>query len=241
MALHSRPGDPHQDTAEVKQFFDQWEIYRKIVDNDLLYHRDAYAAIGAVLRSIERPFSFLDLGAGDASSTAAVLSPLKVTRYEAVDLSGIALDLARQNVGGLDCGKTFVQGDYFQHVRERAADVDVAFIGLSLHHLQAGDKAEFFTAIHRFLAPGGWLIFYEPIRGDTESRDEVLARWWEVARHWNVLTSVELQKAKEHVFTCDYPEPLEVWRSMAVQAGFADMQIPFTDADSLYAVMACRR
>jgi len=83
----------------VQQFFDQWKIYRKVVAADYLHHRGAYAAIGNVLRQIAQPLSFLDLGSGVTSATAAVLKCSKLRSYEAVDISGVALNLAEKKSG----------------------------------------------------------------------------------------------------------------------------------------------
>ena len=85
----------------------------------------------------------------------------------------------------------------------------------------------------------GRLIFYEPIRTVTESREEILARWWEVARHWTELNAAELQKVKDHVFGSDYPESVEGYFAMAERAGFRGTRVLFTDPDRLYAVFDC--
>ena len=224
---------------EVRQFFDQWEIYRKVVAADYLHHRGAYAAIGKVLRRIARPFSFLDLGSGDASATAAVLKDSKLRSYEAVDISGVALSLAEKNMAGFSGGKKFIQGDFFQHVMNRSALCDVIFVGLSLHHLQDGDKEAFIAKARELLPADGRLIFYEPIRDVAESREDILVRWWEVARHWTELNWGELQKVKEHVFGYDYPEPVEWYAAMAERTGFRGTRVLFSDADRLYAVFDC--
>jgi len=224
---------------KVREFFDQWEIYRKVVGADYLNHRGAYAAIGEVIARIAQPFSFLDLGAGDASATASVLQDSKLQHYEAVDISGVALSLAEKNMAGFSGGKKFIRGDFFQQVKERRESCDVIFIGLSLHHLQEADKGTFFSKVRGLIPEGGRLMFYEPIRECTESREEVLARWWELARSWALLDAGELQKVKEHVFGSDYPEPVEGYFAMAERAGFRGTRVLFTDPDRLYAVFDC--
>ncbi|MFZ4681730.1 MAG: class I SAM-dependent methyltransferase [Terrimicrobiaceae bacterium] len=223
----------------VQQFFDQWEIYRKVVAADYLHHCGAYAAIGDVLRQIPRPFSFLDLGSGDASATAAVLKDSKFRSYEAVDISSVALSLAKKNMAGFSGGKKFIQGDFFQHVMNRSEPCDVIFVGLSLHHLQAADKQAFIAKARELLPADGRLIFYEPIRYLTESREDILVRWWEVARTWTELNAGDLQKVKDHVFGYDYPEPVEWYAAMAERAGFRGTRVLFSDADRLYAVFDC--
>ena len=224
---------------KVREFFDQWEIYRKVVGADYLNHRGAYAAIGEVIARMAQPFSFLDLGAGDASATATVLHDSKLQHYEAVDISAVALSLAEKNMAGFSGGKNFIHGDFFQQVKERRESCDVIFLGLSLHHLPEADKGTFFSKARALLPADGRLIFYEPIRTVTESREEILARWWEVARHWTELNAAELQKVKDHVFGSDYPESVEGYFAMAERAGFRGTRVLFTDPDRLYAVFDC--
>lgn len=225
--------------SEVKEFFDQWGIYRKVVEKNYLHHREAYAAIRESLQRLPGAFSFVDLGAGDASATAPVLESCPLKSYEAVDISAVALDLARQNVQGLPCDKAFTQIDFFEYVQQRIAPCDVLFIGLSLHHLQEAGKQTFFRQAKRILPEQGRLIFYEPIREAAESRDEILERWWKDTQTWEGFAPEELAQIKAHVFGYDYPEPLETFHEMATQAGFRETQVRYVDPDRFYAVVEC--
>ncbi len=238
MIAHPLTDDPHQDPEQVRKFFDQWSIYRKIVDHDYLYHHDAYAAVAGVLATFDRPISFLDLGAGDADATSKALANRPVKFYQAVDLSEIALRLAEENQRGLACEKRFVQADFFEYVGTHGETYDVVFIGLSLHHLPLADKRKFMADLRRMVAPGGCLMFYEPISNPGESRAATLDRWWTVASQWNKLTETELTQAKEHVFGNDYPETISDYERIAHEAGFGAMNVPFISHDRLYAIFA---
>ena len=227
-----------QDTAEVRAFFEQWAVYRKIVDLDYLNHRGAYAAVERSLARLEKPFSFLDLGAGDAACTSRALAGKTLTSYRAIDLSETALQLARDYTAGLGCPVACVQGDFCQYVRTAREACDVAFIGLSLHHLPAGDKRRFLPELRRIVGRGGRLLVYEPIRRPDESRGEVLARWWRhVERSWTGLEPEELAGVKEHVFGNDYPEPVDDYLGMMETAGFNAATAVYTDPQELYAVI----
>jgi len=239
MITHPLTGDPHEDAEQVRKFFDQWGIYQKVVAHNYLHHREAYAAIGAILDGFETPFSFLDLGAGDAKWTSGILAGRALQAYEAVDISGVALGLAEKNLDDFSCAKTFTRGDFFQQVRERRDRWDMIFIGLSLHHLPRADKARFFLAVRELLPPGGRLVFYEPVCDPGESRDEVLERWWRTARHWTALEPAELQAGKDHVFGNDYQETPETYDALARAAGFAGAKVRYLDEDRLYAVFEC--
>jgi ubiquinone/menaquinone biosynthesis C-methylase UbiE len=238
MITHPNSDRSQQDTEEVRAFFEQWAIYRRIVDLDYLNHRGAYEAIEKSLAGIDRPFSFLDLGAGDADSTSRALAGKSLTRYEAVDLSGTALGLAREHTAKLGCPVKCTQGDFFQLVPQMTETSDVVFIGLSLHHLVAADKRKFLVELRRLLKPRGRLIIYEPIREKGESRDEVLARWWRhVETAWIGLSAEELRMAREHVFGNDYPEPITDYFAMTTLAGFSNAWVLYTDPQNLYAVI----
>lgn len=230
----------HQDEEQVRQFFDQWEIYKKIVAENYLHHREAYAAVAHILDGVAGPFSFLDLGAGDARWTSGVLVGRELRAYEAVDISGVALGLARENLAAFTCPKTFTQADFFQDIRSRQSAWDVIFIGLSLHHLPKADKGIFFQAVRPLIAPGGRFISYEPVCESDEDRDEVLARWWKVAKNWAALSAADLAKAKEHVFGHDYPDAIPAYDDLARAAGFAGAEVRYLDDDRLYAVFECR-
>jgi hypothetical protein len=159
--------------------------------------------------------------------------------YEAVDISVVAIELAKENLGAISSPKKFTQGDFFHHVRDRSGQCDVIFIGLSLHHLPLADKARFFSAVRPRLSLGGRLIFYEPVCEASETRDAVLARWWESARHWAALSAGELEKGRQHVFGNDFPESAETYNKLASAAGFRGAEVRYLDEERLYAVFEC--
>jgi ubiquinone/menaquinone biosynthesis C-methylase UbiE len=238
MISHPFTDDASQDPERVRAFFDQWQIYRRVLELDYLHHRDAYAALARVLADRTQPFSFLDLGAGDAVCTTRVLASLSVARYEAVDLSAIALKLAEENAAALACPKTFTHADFVERVGAGGEPFDVIFVGLSLHHLPARDKRAFFLKLRALLADGGSFFCYEPIREPDESRDAVLARWWRhVEATWTELTPAETASVKEHVFGNDYPEPVADFEAMARAGGFRAFDTLYTDEQRLYALI----
>lgn len=239
MSLDVFPDESRQDAERVRAFFDRWRLYRKVLTLDYLSHREAYAALGAALKSVRAPFSFLDLGAGDADCTTAMLRELPVASYEAVDLSGVALGLAEENAGRLSCPKRFTQADFAEYIAgDSCGTFDVIFIGLSLHHLPAADKAAFLPKLRSKLAEGGSFFFYEPIRNATESRADVMSRWWTHAQAaWIGLDSAELEEVREHIFEHDYPESLDAYETMARAGGFRDFEVLYVSPGDFYALV----
>ena len=67
-------------------FFDVWHTYRKVVAANYMHHLEIKVHIERVLRAqfANRPFSFLDLGCGDAATLAPLLASMAVQRYKGV-------------------------------------------------------------------------------------------------------------------------------------------------------------
>ncbi len=111
------------DEEAVKTFRTQWYIYRKIVDNNYLSHREAYHTLHHILNNkTNHPFSFVDLACGDAHNTVESLRGTKVGHYIGMDLSDAALKLAEQAVESLNCDVELEEADFvnFQEPTDRA-------------------------------------------------------------------------------------------------------------------------
>jgi hypothetical protein len=68
---------PRMSQRSTAAFFDVWHTYRKVVAANYMHHMEIRAQLERVLLAqfASRPFSFLDLGCGDAAS----LAPLGLT------------------------------------------------------------------------------------------------------------------------------------------------------------------
>src|SRR3954452_19545104 len=132
-----------------------WQIYRTMVDQNYLFHREAYACLHQLLVDIPYPFRFRDIAWGDATASVAALAGTRIAHYAGIDLSAAALELAHDALTALDCPVTLEQADYVAALRQWSTPVDVAWIGLSLHHFRAPEKLEVMRDIRRMLSPGG--------------------------------------------------------------------------------------
>jgi hypothetical protein len=95
------PGDKRDESASslVEK---QWQIYRKMVDNNYLFHREGYGEPHRVLADdAVQPFRFLDIACGDASMTVTALRGTRIAHYHRIDLSQAARDLARRALAEL--------------------------------------------------------------------------------------------------------------------------------------------
>src|SRR5271169_78412 len=70
---HYKPtGDMLDAQAPFQQ---QWQLYRKFVDNNYFYHREVYGQLHRILvDEAVQPFRFLDIACGDARATVDALA-----------------------------------------------------------------------------------------------------------------------------------------------------------------------
>ena len=232
-----------RDAADVREFFNGWSLYRRIVDNDYLYHRSAREALAAWLdewvKDSNRSFSFLDLGCGDAAFSARILKGRSVTSYTGMDLSPVALDLARENTAEIAAPISLIPGDFMLEIGTLPSSYDIIYIGLSLHHLSRQEKEYFFGELRRKISPGGAVLIFDPVLNPGESRESYMGRWVDHAKwSWSALTVEEISGAVQHVTTSDFPEEISTLNRMAVESGLNPAEILFMDRTDFYALMA---
>jgi len=132
--------------TEVGEFFNAWAIYRKVLSNNYMHHREIYQAITDLLAEQweSRPFKLLDLGCGDASFLAPTLQGRSIQHYMGFDLSAPALALAAENIAPLDCKAELINIDFMEGLAQTHEHFDIVFTSYALHHLTQEEKAEFF-------------------------------------------------------------------------------------------------
>ena len=130
----------------------RWRICRKVVDNNNLVHREAYACLHSLMiDDVAGPFSFLDVTCGDASATVNALKETQVAHYYGIDLSRCALDIVGQSLRLLDCPFTLYESDFVQALKDWCDPVRVVWIGLSLHHLSTPEKLNVMRDVRRIV------------------------------------------------------------------------------------------
>jgi ubiquinone/menaquinone biosynthesis C-methylase UbiE len=209
------------DRSESTQalFVDNWLVYRKMVDNDYLFHRAAYGQLRkTLLERMQQPFTFLDVACGDASMSMESLKDTGVTHYHGIDISEQALGIAR---GLLTCPHTLHCGDFASLLQNWTGEAHVVWIGLSLHHLQTDEKRKAMRAIRRIVGDHGLFLIYEDTSPDGEDRDGWLRRWNDQKPGWTAYSEAEWDYVTAHVHSSDFPETDSNWRALGISAGFA--------------------
>jgi len=215
-------------------FQQQWQIYRTLVDENYLFHQEAYKCLHQILvEDAVQPFRFLDIACGDATASVAALTGTRIAHYHGIDTSQPALDLAQMALMALDCPVTLERTDFVEALRDRPEPADVVWIGLSLHHFRTPEKLEVMRSIRNILGEGGLLLIYEDTSPDGEDRDSWLQRWDDQKPLWTAYTPEGWETITAHVHAADYPETASRWRSLGHEAGFSQVREVFVAPSDL--------
>ncbi len=230
---------PEAQKASAAVFQEEWQVYRKVVDNNYLFHREAYAVLRDLLVT-EAParFRFLDIACGDASATIGALSGTHVGHYRGIDLSEPALALAAATLLDLPCPFDLTREDFVTALSERTVSADVAWIGLSLHHLERPRKLELMSHARAILGEDGKLVVYENASPKDETRHEWLRRWDAQRADWTAFSDAEWRSITDHVHANDHPETHETWEALGREAGFARVRCLYASPTELFRLYA---
>ena len=216
---------PMQMSEDAAILFQQdWQLYRKMVDNNFLFHREAYARLHEALSEREVAFRFLDIACGDASASVTALTGTRIASYHGIDRSSVALAMAAEALRPLGCPVQLEEGDFTEVLPRWRDPVDVAWVGLSLHHLGVAGKLAILGEIRRIVGGGGELLIFENTSPDGESRDAWLDRWDLQRPDWSAYSDAEFERMAAHVHSSDFPETDSTWRRLGAEAGFASVE-----------------
>jgi SAM-dependent methyltransferase len=152
-------------TSDQELFAKGLATYQKVVAANYMAHEQVYNVLHEVLsREAKDGFVFADLACGTAPRSAAALAGTGVSRYVGVDISKPALDVAKGALAPLCCPIELRCQDFVEAIDAWEGRLDVAWIGLSLHHLQTSEKRAFIGKIERLLPRDGlFLIWSRPV------------------------------------------------------------------------------
>jgi SAM-dependent methyltransferase len=224
---------PRRKAAAV--FQQDWNSYGKIVANNYLHHREAYAVLRDVLGARREPFRFLDIACGDASASAGALAGTTVSAYHGIDLSEPGLERAAATLAAtLPCPVTLEHRDFVAALADETITTDIAWIGLSLHHLRKPQKEDLMRHVRRAVGGGGRLLVYENASPIEESREAWLERWDAQRPDWTAFSDAEWESINHHVHACDHPETDAAWLALGRAAGFAAARCLYASPNELF-------
>ena len=211
----------------VSTFFNAWEVYDQVLDNDYMFHDEVHRDLQAFLAEnfSQQPFSVLDLGCGSARHMAATLCKFRPDLVVGYDISSVALEYADKELAATGAEVRVCEGDLLEALTLEEKPFDLIFAGYALHHLESLKKQRFFKLASKLLTPSGVLVVLDMVRESDEEREAFLSGYCQwVADDWNELSDVAVTGIREHVMSSDYPETYDDLAAMADTAGLNKTQ-----------------
>jgi SAM-dependent methyltransferase len=212
---------------QCREFFnDKWKLYQKILAHNYMRHREIYDVLQSFLISNwQQSFKLLDLGCGDASFIARSLKHTSVSYYLGLDISEVAIAIARENLQLIDCDQEFIRGDFSEVipllVKEQKAQFNIILTSFAFHHLQLEEKDCLLGQIKQLLLPGGIFILIDVVAEEGENRETYIQRYLrDVRQEWLQLTPEEITLVSQHMLESDYPETSKTLEKLALDNGF---------------------
>jgi SAM-dependent methyltransferase len=201
-----------------------WATYQKVINYNLMFHKEILAAVKKLLEGHAGPLNILDLGCGDATHIGKIVNPGQVAEYCGCDLSPYALDVARNNLEPFGISVNLLCRDMVAVLKEAPENhFDVVYCGYALHHLPTEEKQTFFTECRRTLRKNGYLILVDVMLEEGQARPAYLDSYnGAVAKHWEALTLHERDQVQEHIKNCDFPETPTDFQKLASNAGLTN-------------------
>jgi release factor glutamine methyltransferase len=136
-----RSGEPIAYLVGRREFYG---LDFRVTPDVLIPREDTETLIDAALEKLppHAQADVLDLGTGSGCIAIAIAHQRPATRVTAVDVSGAALKIARENAAACGVAVDFLQGSWFERLTGRHFDLIVSnppYVALQDPHLQQGD------------------------------------------------------------------------------------------------------
>jgi tRNA (cmo5U34)-methyltransferase len=125
----------------------------------------------------QQEFAFLDLGAGTGAASRTILDLYPRSTAVLADFSAEMMRAGERQMQRFAGRYRYVEFDMAAGAWPAAipAGLDAVVTSMCVHHLPDHRKQGLFAEIFDHLAPGGWYLNYDPVRGD----DPVVEATWQ--------------------------------------------------------------
>ncbi len=221
-------------------FNNSWRIYQEIIRFNYMEHQEIYSELEKYLtNNYPHPFSLLELGCGDAFYSAKTLTQTAISSYIGVDLSETGLNLAKQNLNGLNCSVELKQVEMWEFLEGCSLSFDLILISFALHHLSSSQKQALLNKCYHYLNPGGALLLIDVFCQEHEPRSEYLRRYCDyVESQWQKIERRDRDVVIEHMTSSDFPESVATLRTWAETMGFNRVELIYNGTFEVHNAIA---
>jgi len=215
-------------SVSAQLFVNAWQVYKKILNANLMYHQEINNAISAYCHQhlSKQAIHLLDLGCGDASQAIQAFSSCHVTHYTGCDSSNTALDEARKCLAYTQWQANLILSDLIDALAQMTQQYHVIYISYVLHHYPFEDKKRFFEYAVKRLHPQGRIMMVDVMREPQQSRQVYLKQYCDrLTRHQDILSPAEMDLVVQHVQACDFPAELQELEHYALQHGLSQIEL----------------
>jgi len=227
------------DISSAELFQKQWNVYRRIVNNNELSHLNLIDALTKDIHSfrINTSVRVLDLGCGDSYVPFTVFgknlkdSGVTLASFTGVDASRQALDIAEKTFDNM-CSINMIEGDLetFLGNDSSQGQYDIILANFVLHHFSPEVKEKLVGRIYSMLAPAGSFYFGDVYNSEPGSdREQMMLRWRKRFDTFKDITPEELEDVWDHVYGNDFPETIDFMKTSMADVGFKNIDVLFKD------------
>jgi SAM-dependent methyltransferase len=170
--------DPADDNATIWQSAEgvqAWAAEAEAQERQRVVHRRFMA--GLLPFGEQEEFTFLDLGAGTGAASRIILDRYPRSHAVLADFSAEMMRAGEREMQRFAGRYRYVEFDMAAGEWPDAIPtaLDAVVTSMCVHHLPDDRKQSLFAEIFGHLAPGGWYLNYDPVRGE----DPVVEATWQ--------------------------------------------------------------
>jgi tRNA (cmo5U34)-methyltransferase len=191
----SEPADTNAAIWQSAEGVGAWAAEAKAQERKRTAHRRFMASLLPFAEQQE--FTFLDLGAGTGAASRTILDRYPRSAAVLADFSAEMMRAGEREMQRFAGRYRYVEFDLAAGEWPAAipAALDAVVTSMCVHHLPDDRKRGLFAEIFDHLAPGGWYLNYDPVRGD----DPVVeATWRRVTDHDDPEAAARLGHWRDH-------------------------------------------